>query len=88
MTLRGANKGTIQTNLSDDQLKKLFGVKDLNDILKIKPNTNLPRWQVKKEGEDKKKIAKKETMGKKYKKVKDTKKKQKKTIDDILKSIS
>ena len=48
MALRGANKGTIQTNLSDKELKKLFGVKDLNDILKIKPHENLPRMKVEK----------------------------------------
>ncbi len=50
MALRGANKGTIQTNLSDEELKKLFNVKDLNDILKIQPHKmGLPRIKVKKQ---------------------------------------
>tara|TARA_Y100001963_G_scaffold131532_1_gene189062 strand:- start:55 stop:237 length:183 start_codon:yes stop_codon:yes gene_type:complete len=55
MALKDTAGGGIKTNLSDEELKRLFNVKDVNDILKIKPHRlGLPRIKVKKEEEKKK----------------------------------
>ena len=58
MALKDTAGGGIKTNLSDEELKKLFNVKDVNDILKIKPHRmGLPYHKVKKEDKKKKRKA-------------------------------